>query len=185
MKSVVDVDGDGKRDQAWIQQKADGKVLFGIATAAGGGAAVPFESASPVKRSALVANTDEKGPVEILLDDGRSVQLYAWVDCAIKAVHNPQGKTYTFSLGFTDVGTGVGCIDTPKGRRLAGLNRQSGSDKDVKWSSTVVELDGLHARNGTVRMGTYRLPQDKAKAELLNAVTCGNLTMAGNGVAAR
>ncbi len=184
-REVVDVDGDDRPDEGWIAQGDDGVVTVGINTAAGGGATTTFDSASPVTRTVLVANADEQGPVELFLDDGRLVQLHAFADCAIAPVRNPEGEDYTFGLGFTDVGTGVGCVDTPDGRRLAGLDlddEQMGPDGEVAWSRTIVELDGLTAENGTTTTGTYRQPEDDAAVALLTTVTCGDLTVADDGI---
>ncbi|QXC61129.1 hypothetical protein KSP35_22930 [Aquihabitans sp. G128] len=182
-KPIVDVDGDGKADVGFIHD-AGGTVTVGIVTAAGGGATAAFDSASPVTRTMLVANADERGPAEIFLDDGRLVQLDAFVGCKIVPVTNPQGQPYEFGLGFTDVGTGVGCIDTPGGRRLAGLDidQKTSTDTTVHWTSTVVELDGAKAKNGKTTKGTYARPADDAKVQLLSSVTCGTLTAATDGI---
>jgi len=181
-KAVPDVDGDGRADEGWIAEADDGTVTVGIDTAAGGGFTTPFESASPVMRSVLVVDVDEQGPVELLFDDGRLVRLYAVSDCQIVPVTNPEGETYTFGLGFTDVGTGVGCVDTPDGRRLAGLDVTSDEGDTVAWSRTVVELDGTKARNGATEEGTFTRPADDAAIALLRQVTCGDLTTLVDGL---
>ncbi|MBX3286523.1 MAG: hypothetical protein KF703_14340 [Actinobacteria bacterium] len=183
-KEVPDVDGDGKPDQGWISEAADGTVTVGIDTAAGGGFTAPFESASPVMRSVLVANVDEQGPVELLFDDGRIVQLHAVVDCAIVPVTNPEGETYRFGLGFTDVGTGVGCVDTAEGRRLVGLDVTKDEGDDVAWSRTIIELDGTDARNGATTTGTFHRPEEAEAIDLLHQVTCGTLTVPADALTA-
>ena len=187
-KQVADVDGDGKPDTAWITgpSTATGAVTFGISTAAGGGATTSFTSASPVERSALVVDADQQGPVEIILSDGRAASLYAFKDCAISKVLNPQGQVYAFDLGDrVGTGSGIGCVDTPAGRRLAGLNaRPSPDGTTVTWTRTVIELDGLAAHNGAVTTGVYHLPADKAKVALLDDITCGSLTIHHDGVTA-
>lgn len=145
---------------------------------------MPFQSASPVERSALVVNADERGPVEIILSDGRRASLYAFRGCSIKAVRNPQGKLYTFALGDrVGTGSGIGCVQTSAGRRLVGLDEMRNADNSiVNWSRTVIELDGLRAHNGSVSHGTYHLPADQAKVDLLDDITCGDLTIHGKGV---
>lgn len=185
-REIADVDGDATPDQVWIAQAEDGSVEVGITTAAGGGATAPFDSASPVRRSVLVVDADDQGPIELFFDDGRLVQLHAFVDCRIVPVTNPEGETYTFGLGFTDVGTGIGCVDTDEGRRLVGLDvdEEAAEGDTVGWSRTIVELDGTEASNGPVETGTYTRPEDDAAIELLRAVTCGDLTMADDGVTA-
>lgn len=170
-----DVDGDGRADRAWIAREPDGGAVVGIATAVGGGDHVAFGSASPVRRTLLVVDVDRRPPTELLLDDGRSVGLDAFADCRIRPIRNPEGQPYAFSLGFTEVGTGVGCADTAAGRRLVGLDATVEPDgSTVSWSSTVVELDGLHARNGAARRGRYHLPGDRAAVDHLHDVTCGD-----------
>lgn len=184
--TVADVDGDGKPEKAWLGATPGqpSSVRFGIDASRGGGAVADFDSASPVARTVLVANADAKGPTEVFFDDGRQVELYAFVDCAIEPVTNPQGKTYTFSLGFGTIGTGVGCVDTGEGQRLVGLDGEgTGSDaKTVRWSRTVVELSGTTAHNGTTTRGTYTRPGDDAKIALLDGLTCGKLTATADGL---
>lgn len=182
-RTVGDVDGDGRRDTAWISAPT-GTTTFGISTAAGGGASIPYLSASPIGRSALVVNADQRGPVEIILTDGRSANLYAFSNCAIKAVRNREGKDYAFDIGDRiGTGSGIGCVRTSAGRRLVGLNAKPNSNgSTVAWSRTIIRLNGLQARNGTTARGTYHAPADQAKIALLDAITCGDLTMQRDGV---
>jgi hypothetical protein len=179
-QTIDDVDGDGRPDTAYLDGSPGGAITFGIVTAAGGSSSVPFESASPVERRALTVNADERGPVEVLLSDGRSVQLLAFVDCRLRAVRDAEGKPYTFDRGFTGNGTGVGCIDVDgDGRRdLVGLKVEGTEGDQVGWSRTIIELDGATARNGRKDSGTYRRPADDARIDLLSQVTCGNQTLA-------
>jgi hypothetical protein len=188
-KSVIDVDGDGRPDTVAMWAPPDGGAgQLAILTAAGGGSQVTIESASPIQRRALVVNVDEKGPVEILLSDGRQVQLLAFVDCRIQPVLNPQGQPYTFDL-FNRVGTGsgVGCNQTPTGRRLVGLWTDelidtSHAGVSVPWRRTVVELDGLHARNGASTQGTFTTGRDDKAIASLSDISCGSLRMSTDGL---
>jgi len=181
-KSIIDVDGDGKTDTGWIAD-VNGTVTVGINTAAGGGATAPFQSASPVQRSMLVIDAQEDGQAQVLLDDGRLVQLDAFVGCKIVPMTNPQGQHYTFGLGFTDVGTGVGCPESDAGRHLAGLNAPAEHPANsVPYSVTIVKVNGTKASNGTVTKGTYTPPGDDAAISLLSEVTCGDQTIAADGV---
>lgn len=109
-QAIDDVDGDGRGDTAYLAGPP-GDLIYGIVTAAGGEATFRFESASPVERRALTVDVDERGPVEVLLSDGRSVQLLAFVDCGLLAVQGPDGEPYRFDRGFTGNGTGVGTFD--------------------------------------------------------------------------
>jgi hypothetical protein len=179
-QNVGDVDGDGRPDTAYLDGSPGGAITFGIVTAAGGSSSVPFESASPVERRALTVNADQRGPVEVLLSDGRSVQLLAFVDCRLRAVHDADGKPYAFDRGFTGNGTGVGCIDADGDDRrdLVGVKVEGTEGDQVAWSRTIVELDGATARNGKRTSGTYRRPADDARIDLLSQVTCGDQTLA-------
>ena len=181
--SVVDVDADRRPDTAWIATAADGTVTVGVVTAAGGGANRLFASASPVRRSILVVDTDQRPPVEILADTGRSVQLWAFQDCAIVDITDSQGKPYEFSLGFTDIGTGVGCVTIDGLQELVGLHAKENGDT-VNWSRTIVDLDGTRARNGATSTGTFTRPGDDQKIELLHQVTCGEMTIGKDGLTA-
>ena len=180
---MVDVDADSRPDTAWIATAADGTVTVGIVTAAGGGATRRFVSASPVRRSILVVDTNQRPPVEILADTGRSVQLWAFQDCAIVDITDSQSKPYEFSLGFTDIGTGVGCVTIDGLQELVGLDAKENGDM-VDWSRTIVDLDGTRARNGATSTGTFTRPGDDQKIELLHQVTCGEMTIGKDGLTA-
>jgi hypothetical protein len=179
-KTVEDVDGDGKLDTAYMLARDAGAPTFGIVTKAGGGDSIEFDSASGANvRKGLVVNADKRGATEILLDDNRSVGLYAFVDCAIKEVENPQGEHYTFDLGFAGTGVGIGCIDADgDGKRdLVGLNNTDDGDTTVGWTRTIVAVDGTTATNGATDKGSFTHPADDAKIDALRTVTCGSLTL--------
>ncbi|HRW43095.1 MAG TPA: hypothetical protein P5193_16195 [Microthrixaceae bacterium] len=183
---VPDVDGDGRADIGWVSapDPQTGETTVGIQTAAGGGATFPFESASPVERTMLVVDADHHGPIEVLLDDGRSVQLVAFSDCTIAPIRNPQGQPYLFDLHrLRGNGTGVGCRGTGSDRRLVGLDHEpAAADGTVAWTSTDIDLDGLSASNGTAHHGTFHAPEDAAAIELLDGVACGDRTMQADGI---
>lgn len=177
---VVDLDGDGRPDTVWVASPGDGRRVLGVETAAGGGAKVDIESASPVAIQVLVADADGTPPVELFVSDNRGVQLWAFDDCALQPVTDPDGQPYLFDLGLRGFGTGVGCVDGD----LVGLNVTSDDPAgEVRWTRTVITRDGLVADEGPTTDGTYRHPQDDAAIELLRQVTCGDLTMAANGIA--
>jgi hypothetical protein len=181
---VPDVDGDGRPDIGFVDER-DGSRRVGILTAAGGGAVTDIESASPVGLRLLVANVDQQGPVELLVSDNRTVYLLAFVDCGIVPITNPEGEPYLFDLqNLRGHGTGVGCVATPGGRRLAGLQAHDTATGDtVPWSRTIVELDGTHARNGATTTGTFTRGRDDAAIDLLHTVSCGDLTIERDGIA--
>lgn len=179
---IVDVDGDGRADVGWVRDTSGGTTI-GVSTAAGGGARIDYESASPIPRRMLVANVDETGPVEIIVSDGRGASLYAFDDCAIRPIRNPAGETYRFDLqNLRGNGTGVGCVELDEDRQLVGLQVDERTEDRVRWTRTIIELDGLTATNGASTSGTYALPAEDADAELLDQITCGELTMADDGI---
>ncbi len=178
---MVDVDADGRPDTAWIETASDGTVTVGVVTAAGGGVTRLFQSASPVTRSILVVDTDQRPPVEFLASTGRSVQLWAFQDCAIVDITDSQGDPYVFSLGFTDIGTGVGCVTIDGVQELVGLDAKENGDT-VEWSRTIVDLDGTRAQNGATSTGTFTRPGDDQKIDLLRQVTCGEMTIDKDGL---
>jgi hypothetical protein len=181
-RQIVDVDGDGRPDTAWIGTDTAGSVMVGVVTAAGGGTERSFDSASPVTRSILAFHLNDATPPIFLADDGRTVQLWAFIDCALVDVHNVEGNPYEFSLGFTDIGTGVGCATVDGTRQLVGLDAITGTNGDIDWSSTVVTVRGDQARNSTVTNGVYTSPTDDSNIALLHDVTCGELTIPNDGL---
>jgi hypothetical protein len=175
---TLDVDGDGRPDTEWIAPgpAADGSVRFGVQTASGGVFDAVIRSASPVARSVLVADVTGHGELVALAGDGRAVQLWAISDCALVPVQNSQGQQYTFDLGFTGHGTGVGCADVDGDgvRDLVGLLADGTS-----VTSTAIELDGPRATNGAA----VTVPDATAEQlDLAHQVTCGDLTTAADGV---
>ena len=171
---VVDLDGDGQPDTVWVASPGDGRRVLGVTTAAGGGAKVDIESASPIAIQVLVADADDTPPVELFVSDNRGVQLWAFDDCTLQPVTDPDGQPYLFDLGLRGYGTGVGCTNG----NLVGLNVVSEDVQgNVGWTSTVITRDALIADEGEVTEGTYKSPQDDPKIALLHQVTCNDLTM--------
>ena len=179
---VADVDGDGRADRAYVATGAEATRLVGIVTAAGGGAQVEVESASPQPLTVLVVDADEVPPAELFVSDGRTVRLWAFADCAIAPVANPEGAQYEFDLGFRGTGTGIGCRDADGGRQLVGLNVTEDDGTTVTWTRTVIERDGVAASNGATDEGTFTHGEDDAAIELLHTVSCGGLTIDADGI---
>lgn len=178
-RQIADIDGDGHPDAMWL----DASRNLGIITAAGGAATFAVESAAPSYVWALAADADGQPPVELLVSDGRAVQLLVFDDCEIVPVINTgDDRPWLFDLGFTGAGTGVGCVDIDGRRQLVGLNVEVFGTDMVEWSRTVVELDGRTATVGATDRGTFHRPADDYAIELLSEVTCGDLTMADDGL---
>jgi hypothetical protein len=181
---TIDVDGDGRPDTEWIATtpSADGGVPFGVRTASGAVVMASIQSASPAPRSVMFADVTGHGEIIALASDNRQVLLYAFSQCQIIPEQNLQGQQYAFDLGFTGFGTGVGCADvTGNGtRNLLGLKLVTdASGNPTSIQRTIVELDGPQARNGATSTVDHPTAQ---QAELARSVTCGNLTLAANGV---
>jgi hypothetical protein len=172
---TIDVDGDGEDDTMWMSgaSPSDGARTFGITTASGATFSTPFNSASPIAASALAFEPDERLPAYVLISDGRIGSLWVVADCAISQVTNPQGEQYTFDLGgFTGYGT----------RDLVGLLAESDDPSTTRITRTIIELDGASASNGASDEITAHSPADDTEIESARTVSCGDLTLDGNGV---
>jgi hypothetical protein len=184
-KPTIDVDGDGRPDTAFISTQPDPHAgfTFGVRTASGGLITASMGlSGSPVERSVLFADVTGRGEVIALASDGRQVQLWAVSACRLIPMQNIQGQQYLFDLGFTGYGTGVGCADANGDglRDLLGLRLVTDpGGTPVSIERTIIRLNGPHASNGP--RFTLRSPTP-AQAELATSITCGDLTMAANGV---
>ena len=175
--TVVDVDGDGKPDKAWISPGADRQ--FGITTASGATFSIPIESASPEPASAVV-NLVQKDKLPIaLVSTGREALLYSLAQCEVKPVANAQGQPYTFDLGFAGAGTGVGCSGADLD--LAGLNAVAAADGTFTVTRTFVTLDAdaRNATNGSPEDVATGAAADEAVVTTAQEFSCGDL-VAGN-----
>jgi hypothetical protein len=145
---VVDVDGDGRRDQVWFSFVRSSQRV-GIATASHLVVAATVRSAKGV-REVVVVNADQRGPVELLAADGATAYLYVLRNCDLVPVMGPDDRPYLFDLGYRGNGTGVNCTDADgDGRRdLVGVNFVDHGDGTATLSRTVIELVGATARHG-------------------------------------
>lgn len=182
-KPTLDVDGDGRPDTMWIAQGAAGAggVPFGVTTSGGRTVSAAINSGSPRPRQVLIADVTGKGELVAFASDGRQVLLFAVRGCSFVPVQNAQGQQYTFDLGFTGYGTGVGCVDANGDGTtdLVGLKYLPESQGEGTIQRTIVELNGPNARNGA----TDTVPATNATmAEEAQSVSCGDVTLAANGV---
>lgn len=181
---VIDVDGDGRPDTAWLTAGADR--TFGITTASGATFSAPITSASPIPASAVVGSvaTTDAGDVPIaLVDLGREAQLFALTDCTVAQTTDSSGQAYVFDRGFGDQGTGVGCSDVDGATRLAGLLATQEGDG---WTVTRTLIDlsdgGRVAANGTIAVVAEGAAADDAVVTTAQEVSCGDLVAGAGGL---
>lgn len=170
---IVDVDGDGRPDKAWISAGFGRR--FGITTASGATFSIEIDSASPVEAAAVV-NLVQKDKLPIaLVDVHREALVYSLAQCAVRPVLNAQGEQYRFDRGFAGAGTGVGC--SGPSFELAGLNAVMASNGTYTVTRTFVTLDAnaRHATNGSpVRVATGAASTDPV-VTTAQEVSCGEL----------
>ncbi|GAA4285736.1 hypothetical protein [Georgenia daeguensis] len=171
---TVDLDGDGETDTLWLSGGQDR--TLGAETASGAVLSTRFSSGSPFAASALAQRLAD-GSAIVLLDTGRSVALYAVVDCGLVATTNVQGRQYTFDLGFTGHGTGVSCADVGAGLQLVGLNALPAEAGDTfQVTRTPIELHdgGRSARHGTTEVVADGVPADDPAVTDARTVSCAD-----------
>jgi hypothetical protein len=174
--ATADLDGDGRPDTLWLSGGTPRRL--GVETASGAVFSTEFTSAAPQAASALGARLGD-GTAVVLLDTGRAVPLYAVIDCALVPTANVQGQQYTFDLGFTGYGTGVGCAELRRGLQLVGLKAES-TDSGTTFTviRTPIELDdhGASARNGQDEVVAEGVSADDPAVTTAQSVTCGMAT---------
>ena len=174
-KAVDDVYG--QPATLWITD-----LTVGISTAAGSGQA-DIRSASPIRRQALLVDAQRDGNHQIIVDAGREALLYAVSGCAVTPVVDQHGAPFVFDRDDRrGNGDGVGCSDLGEGRRLVGL-LQLRDQQLPQVRRTEIDLNGATAtigRSDTVNATSEDDPAWTTAAE----ITCGDLTLARDGLAA-
>ncbi len=165
---TADLDGDGKPDELWLADDGNTRML-GVRTASGAVFSTDFTSAAPEPASAIGQVLGD-GSAIVLLDTGRAVPLYAVVDCELVATQNAEGEQYTFDLGFTGYGTGVGCED---GGLVGYLADTSGDKTTVTTTAITLSDQGATAANGDSTT-TSDLASDDPLVQQATSVTCGD-----------
>lgn len=182
-RTTIDVDGDGRADVLWIRLRSDGAALIGVTTASGATFDTVYRSASPIARSVLLARPTPSSQPVLLVSDGRSIDLETVVACGIHQVTDVRGVKYTFDVGFTGYGTGVGCLGPGDRPGLTGLNAPYPADgRHYTVTRTFVVVTGTTARNGTRDVLHATLPRDRRLIDSARAVTCGDLTLLHDGL---
>jgi hypothetical protein len=173
--TTADLDGDGRADTIWLADAGQVREL-GVRTATGAGFSTAFDSAAPLAASAEAGLVQGGVPV-ILLDTGRSAQVYTVADCHLVATRNAQGRQYTFDRGFTGYGTGAGCPVIGDSRRLVGyLAKNAGPGTRFTVTRTLVNLTdgGRRAGNGTTTTLGTSLSAGSPTVKAALSFTCGS-----------
>ncbi|ROS73344.1 hypothetical protein EDF32_2611 [Cellulomonas sp. PhB143] len=179
---VVDVDGDGKDDVAWLTGGPDR--TFGVTTASGATFSHEIDAAEPIRASAVVNVVGADATPIALVDVGRAVQLYSLAGCQVTVTTDAKGDPYTFDKGFTGYGTGVGCSEVDGRLELAGLDAVSDdSGKTFTVKRTLVDLsdDGAHAANGDEATVATSAAKDDDVVTTAQETSCGDAVAGTDG----
>jgi hypothetical protein len=173
---VVDVDGDGRRDEVWFSPQPTQR--FGLATATGSVVATTVATAKPVD-GIVVVDADGRAPVEVLVSDGASARLHVFDRCELLPVTGPDGEPYVFDLGYLGRGTGAICVDADGdgARDLVGVDAVENGDGTATVSRTVIELDGATARHGHTDGSTVPVGADREVLREAMGIRCGDMSI--------
>lgn len=178
---VVDVDGDGRPDQAWIS--GGDERAIGITTASGATFSSPISTASPIGASAVVNLVGEAATPVALVDVGREALVYSLAGCAVTPTTDEAGVPYTFDRGFGDQGTGVGCTEVDGVLHLAGLlAAQQGDGWTVTRTFVDLSEDGARATNGASEVVAQGAAESDPVVVTATEVSCGDLVAGQDGL---
>jgi hypothetical protein len=177
LATTVDLDRDGERDQVWFSVRAGQQV--GVSTASGLVVARTARTAKPID-GITVLDVDQRGPVELIASDGATAHMYAFQGCEIRPIIGPDDRQYLFDLSFERPGSGVQCrdIDGDGRRELLGVFFADKGNGTATVEQTVVELDGIAARNGDTSERTVRIEAgDTDPGGPYEGLNCGDATI--------
>ena len=178
---VIDVDGDGRPDTAWISGGANRS--FGITTASGATFSSPINTASPIPAQGVVNVVGADSTPIALVDVGREALLYSLADCAVTQTKDSAGAPYTFDRGFGDQGTGVGCTESGGALQLAGL---LATEQGAGWTVTRTFVDlsqkGAVATNGEKTVVATDAAASDPVVVTAQEVSCGDLVAGQDGL---
>lgn len=183
VREVVDVDGDGRPDRAWLSLDHGGDRRFGVTTASGATFSIAIDDASPIRATAIVQRV---GPGQVpiaLVDLSRDAHVYSLAGCAVTPVLNAQGQPYLFDRGYGDQGTGAGCTLVDGTLRLAGLDAVRNPDGTYDVSRTFIDLDAdaRHATNEGRVVVTRNAEADAPVVVTAQEISCGDLVAGRDG----
>ena len=172
---TADLDLDGAPDVLWLAD-AGGQRTLGVTTASGATSSTTFQSAAPQAAEAIGQRLGGADPGVVLLDTGRSVDLYTTTDCRLTPTTDERGEPWSFDLGFTGYGTGVGCADLGQGLQLVGLLAEDDGEGTWTVTRTAIELDdsGRTARGGAAEVVVEHARDDDPAVEQARSVSCGD-----------
>lgn len=175
--TTVDLDGDGRPDVLWLAD-VDGARTLGVTTTAHGTSSVVFENPAPQSATVSAAVLASGAPV-VLLDTGRSVQVYGYrvEDPGLVVVPDSEGAQYSFSLGFTDYGTGLVCEQQSDGLHLYGANATTdaaGTLWTVTRTAVSVDVNRPRATNGATTTVGQNLTANDPAVLAAHGSTCGD-----------
>jgi hypothetical protein len=180
-KQVRDVDGDGKGDTLYLNAAGSAGIQLGIQTASGAQLVAGVSTAAPVGPSAVVIDPTGTGsPLDVIVQS-REAYVYTISGCQLVPVKDSKGAPYVFGMGWSGIGTGMGCSTVTGRTGLVGLDAKKQADGSWSITRTAVIQTGTTAANG---------PSDTVKAAEGSAalksaqgiVSCGDVTMAEDGV---
>jgi hypothetical protein len=170
----------GQPATLWISD-----TVVGITTAQGYSEAA-IETPSPLQRSALMIDAQQDGNHQVIVDTGREAILYTVSGCTIAPAVDERGRSFRLDIGHRRaLGDGIGCSDLGDGPHLVQL-LQLRDDEDkplLAVRRTEVDLNGPMATIGRSDTITATSEQDPAWTTASN-ISCGDLTIARDGVAA-
>jgi hypothetical protein len=173
--TVGDIDRDGKADQEFYTQSSPFE--FGVHTASGATIVLKDDLAGPGTHSGWISHR-ETGTVAVI-DDGRSANLWGFVDCSFVRTVDGAGKPYSFTLaGYGQYGTGVECTDENGGALLWGMLAAKQGDGTYTITETYINLvdDGRTAENnGGPQPVASGLAQTDPQVKLAMRSSCGDV----------
>ena len=133
-----------------------------------------------------MVDAQQDGNHQVIVDTGREAILYTVSGCTIAPAVDERGLSFRFDIGHRrDVGDGIGCSDLGDGRHLVQLLRLRDDQGEplLVVRRTEIDLNGPVATIGRSDTVTATSKQDPAWTTAAG-INCGDLTMAGDGVAA-
>ncbi|MCU1407145.1 MAG: hypothetical protein JWQ43_3448 [Glaciihabitans sp.] len=169
---IADIDGDGLADTEWMSESPEFR--YGITTASGATFSLRDELAGPASHNGWTV-TLNNGAIATVLDDGRTAQLYAVVQCSFTTPAGVNAQPYEFDMqNLRGNGTGVGCRIIDGGVWLGGYQIATAADGTRTVTFTEVRLapDGSSATNGDVAAVATNVSEDDPDVVVAQRSSC-------------